>query len=225
MTAIDTATAHTAWNERWKSEEGRAAWIDPAVDVRWCARREWRRGARRVLDLGCGVGRHALYFAALGFDVSAIDGSQSGIAHLREEAEAAGLRVRAQTGLMTHLPYDDGAFDYVLAFNVIYHGDGDVVRRSIAEITRILQKGGAYQGTMLTKRNANFGRGREVSPDTYVADADAADADGDKSHPHFYCDAQGLAALFSDFDIESLHAREHEKPGSWHWHMVARRHG
>lgn len=216
---FETATAHRSWDETWKSEEGRERWLLPDADVRWRARRVKARGGRRALDLGCGVGRHALYFAGLGFETHAIDGSETGIALLRREAESAGLAIDARTGLMTALPYDDGVFDYVLAFNVIYHGDGEVVRAAIAEVSRVLKVGGLYQGTMLTKRHVNFGGGREVAPDTFVDEA----AGGDKAHPHFYCDAAGLMALFQGFELLSLHAREREKPGTWHWHLVAER--
>jgi tellurite methyltransferase len=41
------------------------------------------RGARRVLDLGCGVGRHALLLAEHGLEVEALDGSPAGLAVLR----------------------------------------------------------------------------------------------------------------------------------------------
>ena len=37
------------------------------------------RGAQHVLDLGCGVGRHALFFAEHGFAVEAIDGAAAGL--------------------------------------------------------------------------------------------------------------------------------------------------
>ncbi|MGE0652431.1 MAG: class I SAM-dependent methyltransferase [Alphaproteobacteria bacterium] len=216
-----TATAHTAWDEQWKSADGREAWLRPAPDVHWRARAAIRAGAHRVLDLGCGVGRHALLFAELGLDVYAMDGSATGVSHLAEEARRAGHCIDVRIGMMTDLPYDDAAFDYVLAFNVIYHGDGTVVRRAIAEIARVLRPGAVYQGTMLAKRNVNYGHGREVAPDTFVAD----DADGDKAHPHFYCDAAGLVDLFADFELETLYLREHEKPGSWHWHLTAQKRG
>ena len=52
-----------------------------------------------VLDLGCGVGRHALLLAEHGFDVEAIDGSLAGLAVVRETAAARGLPVSLHQGL------------------------------------------------------------------------------------------------------------------------------
>ncbi len=48
---------------------------------------------RRVLDLGCGQGRNALWLAAQGHEVTGLDLSDVGIAHARELAEVAGLEV------------------------------------------------------------------------------------------------------------------------------------
>jgi tRNA/tmRNA/rRNA uracil-C5-methylase (TrmA/RlmC/RlmD family) len=47
------------------------------------------RGTQNVLDLGCGVGRHALLFAENGFVVEAVDGAAAGLDFARREAAAA----------------------------------------------------------------------------------------------------------------------------------------
>lgn len=213
-----TATAHRAWEGLWQTLQGRADWLDAEPDVVAAAEALVQKGGGRVLDLGCGIGRHALIFAALGLETYALDGSPAGLAHLEECALTGGLRIRTCLGQMTALPFPEGHFDYLLAFNVIYHGDPDVVRQVIAEIRRVLKPGGLYQGTMLSRRNANYGRGREIAPNTYVIEEDE-----EKSHAHFYCDAGELLHLFAGFDLLSLEDREQTGPGSWHWHLKAER--
>jgi hypothetical protein len=105
----------------------------------------------------------------------------------------------------------------VLSWNVIFHGTmGDAGRR-LAEIWRVLKPDGLYQGTMLSKRDAQFGRGRLVAPDTFIRGSDP------KAHPHYYCDFVGLAALFAGFELLSLTHEEQRRPGSWHWHILAER--
>jgi hypothetical protein len=97
----------------------------------------------------------------------------------------------------------------VLSWNVIFHGTmGDVGRR-LAEIWRVLKPGTLYQGTMLSKRDAQFGRGRLVAPDTFIRGSDP------KAHTHYYCDLVGLAALFAGFELLSLTQEEQRRPGSW----------
>ena len=213
-----TDTAHRYWDARWASPQGRDDWLTPDAAVVVCAERLRAEGARTALDLGCGVGRHALMLAEMGFAVSALDGAAEGLAVLRDEARARGLGIEISDGLMTALPYPDAAFDYVLSLNVIYHGDGDVVAGAIAEIRRVLKPGGTFQGTMLSKRNSAFRAGQEVAPDTWINPGDE-----DKDHPHFYCDAAGLVALFYGFEPVEIVDRIYDTPGSWHWYLIAER--
>jgi len=216
QTLEKTDTAHLAWDKRWRTEEGRADWLRPEDDVAMLIERQKLAGLVKALDLGCGVGRHALAFAEAGFETHAMDLSEAGLGELEKSAAERGLSVATHLAPMTELPFEDNSFDYVLSFNVIYHGDPSIVRKSIAEIARVLKPGGVYQGTMLSKRNGNFGIGREVAPDTWVRDGD-----DDKNHPHFYCNAAELVALFQGFELSYLEDKLHSKPGSWHWHMVA----
>ena len=143
------ATAVEAWDERWATPEGsrRLACAAPGGGSAGALLKA--RGTQRVLDLGCGVGRHALLFAEHGFTVEAIDGAAAGLDFACREAVARGLRISLRQADADALPFADESFDYVLSWNVIFHGTmGDVGRR-IAEIWRVLKSGGLYLGTML----------------------------------------------------------------------------
>lgn len=210
-------TAVEAWDARWATLEGRADWLEPDPEVSGLIPELKARGVRRALDLGCGVGRHSLLLAEHGFAVDAIDGSAAGTGYAREAARARALPLTVHQGGADALPFADGSFDFVLSWNVIYHGTPEEARHRLDEIRRVLKPAALYQGTMLPKRNSNFGRGRLVAPDTFV------DSEPRRAHPHFYCDAAGLIALLVGFEILSLSQRQHRKPGSWHWHVVAER--
>ena len=124
---------------------------------------------------------------------------------------------------MDDLPFADTQFDHVLSWNVIYHGDEDILLRTISEIRRVLKPGGTYLGTMLSKRRLPHERakypGREISRNAWVFEAPGTD----KVHPHYFCEAAELLTLFSGFEVLKLRDQEHEKPGSWHWHQVMER--
>lgn len=217
---MKTDTAHQHWNAQWAGIEADSKWLVPEDDVkRWAA--GLTPGAS-VLDLGAGVGRHALALAGAGFAVTALDAAPDGLAAI----DAADKGVTTVQGAMDALPFENGTFDHVLSWNVIYHGNEDVLLRTLAEIRRVLKPGGTFMGTMLSKRRLPFDNdlmdgGREISRNTWVFDSDSSD----KRHPHYYCNGAELLALLQGFEIVWLEDRAHEKPGSYHWHLIAERLG
>ena len=207
------ATAHRHWDERWRTPGGRAGWIEPEP---WVLSTVRRLGVHRVLDLGCGVGRHALEFARMGLRVTAVDRSEAGLAWLRGEAGRAGLAVDARHADFTRLPYPAGAFDYVLSWNVVYHGDEETLGAVLAEVRRVLRPGGFYQSTMLSKRSPGFDTGVRVGPNTFVR----PDAGDDKKHPHLYQDDRDVLRTHAGLAVLEMYDREHGAPGSYHWHLL-----
>jgi tellurite methyltransferase len=217
---MTTDTAHEYWGREWARADGTSKWEQPEDEV--LAHAATLPAGARILDLGAGVGRHALALARRGFAVSALDAAPEGIAEISRIAAAEGLALAAEVGRMTELPYADGAFDHVLSWNVIYHGDETVLRASIAEIARVLRPGGTFLGTMLSARRVpvelSRAPGREISHNTWVFEGT-----GDKIHPHYFCNGRDLLGLFAAFEVMRLEDREHETPGSWHWHLVMER--
>ena len=211
-----TDTAHLDWDVRWQSEEGRADWIEPESFVAETISLLKGRGVKTVLDLGCGVGRHALLLAREGFIVHGVDASPAAMDYVSRQAGKGDLDISLQMSEMTEIPFENEMFDYVLAWNVIYHGDLPVVQRSLSEILRVLKPGGLFQGTMLSKRNAEIVSGRRIAKDTYI-NSDCFE----KRHPHFYCNAAELVALFGGFEPLTIIDCEHSKEGSYHWHILA----
>lgn len=73
----------------------------------------------KILDLGCGTGRHALRLADAGADVTAMDFSEGMLARAREKASG---RLEFIVGdLHQRLPFDDASFDRVLCCLVFDH--------------------------------------------------------------------------------------------------------
>jgi tellurite methyltransferase len=217
---MTTDSAHLYWNDQWATADGSSKWAKPEPEV--LAHAETLHKGARVLDLGAGIGRHALAFAQMGFAVSALDAAPESLAAMRENATKLGVGIDLHLGMMTDLPFADASFDHVLSWNVIYHGDEAVVARSLAEVARVLKPGGTFMATMLSARRVPVEQakatGREISRNTWVFDGP-----GDKVHPHYFCNAHDLVTLLAGFELMSLVDREHDSPGSWHWHLLAER--
>ena len=85
----------------------------------------------RLLDAGCGSGLFAELAARAGADVIGLDAAQGLVEYARARRPAAEYVV----GDLERLPFGDGAFDVVTAFNsVLYAADP---RRALAEIARV----------------------------------------------------------------------------------------
>jgi len=103
---------------------------------------ELNRG--KVLDVGCGTGENALYFAGNGFSVIGVDLSNRAIAAARAKAAERKLKVEFQAGNALSLDFKDGAFDNVTdsgLFHTFPDNDRPVYAR---EIARVLVTRGRY---------------------------------------------------------------------------------
>lgn len=93
-------TAHEVWDEWWGEAKQRARWSEPDPAVTSFIPMLLVRGARRVVDVGAGIGRHTLVYARARFHVTAADASPTGLDELVRAAQAEGLAVDARIGFV-----------------------------------------------------------------------------------------------------------------------------
>jgi SAM-dependent methyltransferase len=162
-------------------------------------------GCRRVLDAGCGVGRHLWPLLQAGFQVWGTDCDAQVLQILRARlarAAAAPAAARLVQADLNRLPFASGAFDLVVSVNVINHGDAATFRDYCRELDRVLKTGGhlfIYTSPREAGEQVRLPQTRELEPGTLV---DIATPDGAIVH-HFPTPAE-LREQFPRFDVHRL---------------------
>ena len=108
----------------------------------------------RVLDMGCGAGRHAFELYRRGADVVALDQNTSDLAEVAVMFEAMAAEGQVPTGSSAAtvegdalaLPFDDGEFDRIIAAEILEHIPDD--RTAMEELFRVLKPGGVLAVTV-----------------------------------------------------------------------------
>ena len=108
----------------------------------------------KVIDVGCGAGRHSFEAYRTGADIIAFDQDApelQNVATMFEAMAAAGeapaaASAAAVVGDALALPYDDGTFDVVIASEILEHVPEDDA--AIAELVRVLKVGGTLAVTV-----------------------------------------------------------------------------
>lgn len=169
---------------------------------------EWKEaGYETVLDLGTGLGRHAICFAKNGLKVSAMDISDYGIQHLQAWAENDKLDIDAKTGDMMSLPYVDKSFDCVFAYHVISHSDSIGIKKIIKEIERVLKPKGEVFLSFSSKETTDFiESARPKQDNNTMLWQDGPDIGGS---PLFYADLTDILQLLSHFKVYSVKHTEY----------------
>lgn len=180
----------------------------------------------KVLDLGCGAGRNAVYLSERGYDVVGMDISPRGVGIARERLRAVSREAGLVIADMLALPFRGGAFDAVVCRGVITHNTRDGVRTCIEEIARTTRTGGRFLCTFISPKSSMFGQGERIDDFTFICD-DAME----RGVVHYFMDRPAvMAAVGGLFRVDRLdhavHGREIDTGRAYisaHWILTATR--
>lgn len=147
-----------------------------------------------VLDLGCGTGRHALWLAEQGANVTAVDFSEGMLTEARQKPFAEGVTF-LQHDLHNPLPYGDGEFDAIVSGLVLEHIKE--LPRLFAEIRRVVKPQGRV--VISAMHPAMFLRGSQAR----FTDPDSGELVQPGSIAHSVSDFV-MAAVQSNFQIDAI---------------------
>ncbi len=177
----------------------------------------------RVLDVGCGPGRHLVYLQKQGFSTIGFDISLPALRNARRNLEKEGPSAPLIQADLKHLPFKDGAFTAEIAVKAVQHGMWADVRAMLAEMARTTRRHGSVLIIAPSDRDRLRESGRELEPNTYV---DIDRPDGKVPH-HFLSEDEIRDAFagwsFTRFDHEVGESRFDPGKPSSDWIVVAKK--
>lgn len=213
------------WNDIFK-EKGKV-FKKPQKDMPKIASLFKKNHVKKVLDLGCGSGRHLVFLAKKGFTVYGFDSSPEALRLAKNWLAKEKIRAQLKKGsVYNKFPYATGFFDAVVCTQVINHGGISKVRKAIKEIERVLKPEGLLfltvrrrmvgknweKGVLVEKRGFQKSDYMVIAPRTY------APIDGwEAGVPHYLFNRQLLRKEFGNFKILGIWVQNHKT----HYCMLA----
>jgi len=114
------------------------------------------------LDLGCGLGRHMLYFQELGIKAIGCDISSNVVERAEEMARSRGIHLELVQCDYVDLPFNNGIFGGVLAIDAIHHDFLEKIIQTLREIHRVLAPEGFICLNPVSIKDELFGKGRKL---------------------------------------------------------------
>ncbi|KXH74699.1 MAG: hypothetical protein AM326_09615 [Candidatus Thorarchaeota archaeon SMTZ-45] len=198
-----------AWDKIF-AERGRV-FTDPHSDMERVVKLIQENNGSRILDLGCGSGRHVVYLTHLGFDVYGFDASPKALSMAREWLKDESLHANlCEHKMEDPFPYDNNFFDAVISVQVIHHNLMKDIKKTISEIERVLKPGGILFVTFPVLKPAPLNEKNDwklvkVEEGTYVPQQG-----WESGIPHHYFTEKEISIEFQSFEIYDSYLDETE---------------
>jgi len=177
---------------------------------------------KKVLDLGCGIGRHSLLFAKAFYKVTALDSSLEALEELKKRAEKEKVDIKVVQGCYLNRSFKNKSFDVILSYNVIYHGSRKDIQKAINICRNYLSENGIFFFTCPTRDDGKYGVGKKVGAHTY----ESADSTKDV---HYFSDEKDIYQYIDGFKLVSINRNEHYwinngvKQFSSYWEVIVKK--
>ena len=110
----------------------------------------------KALDMGCGLGTHAIFLAKQEMNVKAFDLSEKAIEIARERAEKEKVKVDFFVQDVNNVNFKENEFDFVFDRGLFHHLNSKEKKHYLEKLVFFLKKNGKYQLIAFSSKNTGF---------------------------------------------------------------------
>ena len=172
---------------------------------------------QKILDLGCGGGRHLVYFAKLGYRGSGIDIAPGAIKLSQKWLSEENLKAELKCGDMIRLPWPDNFFDAVNSMRVVEHNRFIHIQKILKEVHRVIKDGGFFFANLKKYPPwKNWKEGKFVRIDHHLY---APTKGTEKDIIHYFFTADELKKILDGFSVIKIEEDEQSR----HYNVLAKK--
>jgi ubiquinone/menaquinone biosynthesis C-methylase UbiE len=151
----------------------------------------------KILELGCGLGKDAIFFAKRGHFVVALDFSKEAIKKAKENAKKQKIKniVFINRDIGKKFNFRDLSFDVVYANLSLHYFTEEITEKIFGEIARVLKKKGLFCAQCRSIKDPLYGKGELVEKNIYILNGHLR---------HFFCKKELKEKLKKKFKIKKL---------------------
>ncbi len=115
----------------------------------------------KVLDLGCGIGRHVKYCSEMGLEAYGVDLSETAIMMARNWLSSSGVSDADDhivQGDVRQLPWDNGYFTFAISHGVLDSMPWEIARAACHELARVMIPGGLFYCDLISGDDSSHAR-------------------------------------------------------------------
>ncbi len=181
---------------------------------------------QKILDVGCGDGRHMPLFTNVGLDPHGVEISDSIVNILKKRLSPKFIKSNnLKTGSCANLPFEDKKFDYVIAWNSAYYMtlDNTIFEKHAEELARVTKPGGRILISVPKSTAFIFSNSTEHSnPDYRVIGDDPWGSMRNGEIMRCFKSGDELAESFKDYCKDFIHGDIHDNCFglNYHWFLL-----
>ena len=176
-------------------------WLEPSMESYYFANIWKKNNKLRVLDLGCGVGRHSMLFYDYGFNVTACDITPYAINYLKNWQKERNISFPVIECDMLNMPFKNNSFDSIYAYHVLSHTNLEGFKKLFDKIYDILDTNGEIYFDVLSKKCFLYSKSGYPKIDSNTI---LSQAENEMDVPHICFDYNELIDILKKFEIVNI---------------------